>query len=218
MKLVAISDTHGHHDSLTVPDGDVLIHAGDFTKHGTLAELDAFNTWLDTLPHTHKIVVAGNHEHALDSEERSQAEAHLDAAHYLQDDTVTLDGVTFHGSPWLPTPFLSPLRSTAFTRPEQAVREKYTEIPDDTDVLITHCPPRGIADRLRFLHNHTGCDPLRNTVDRVQPQYHVFGHVHEGYGRYERGETTFLNAAMSYIPLLGGTITRLRNDPLTAEV
>ena len=34
LKIVCISDTHGKHRSLKVPDGDVLVHAGDITSKG----------------------------------------------------------------------------------------------------------------------------------------------------------------------------------------
>ena len=61
MRLVLISDTHGDHDHLTVPDGDVLIHAGDMTENGEVSEVRDFNRWLGTLPHKHKLVIAGNH-------------------------------------------------------------------------------------------------------------------------------------------------------------
>ena len=66
LRFVAISDTHNKHADLVVPPGDVLIHAGDVTWGGTLAEVEAFNAWLGTLPHKHKIVVAGNHDFAFD--------------------------------------------------------------------------------------------------------------------------------------------------------
>ena len=59
MKIVAISDTHGLHGSLTIPDGDLLIHAGDLTRHGTLNDVQEFNYFLGSLPHPHKIVIAG---------------------------------------------------------------------------------------------------------------------------------------------------------------
>ena len=49
-----------------IPDGDILIHAGDFTRCGHLQEVRDFNTWLGTLPHKHKIVIAGNHELSFD--------------------------------------------------------------------------------------------------------------------------------------------------------
>lgn len=34
MKLVCLSDTHGLHAPVQVPDGDILIHAGDVSDRG----------------------------------------------------------------------------------------------------------------------------------------------------------------------------------------
>ena len=55
-----------------IPEGDILIHAGDFTRCGNLQEVREFNTWLGTLPHKHKIVIAGNHELSFDQEFRNK--------------------------------------------------------------------------------------------------------------------------------------------------
>ncbi|PGG95141.1 hypothetical protein AJ80_10016 [Polytolypa hystricis UAMH7299] len=65
VRVVCISDTH----TLTlddVADGDLLIHAGDMTNDGTLAEIQAQIDWIKTLPHAHKVVIAGNHDSWLD--------------------------------------------------------------------------------------------------------------------------------------------------------
>ena len=62
MKLVLISDTHGLHSKVSVPDGDILIHAGDLTNVGKAMEIAEAGEWLRSLPHKHKVVIAGNHE------------------------------------------------------------------------------------------------------------------------------------------------------------
>ena len=62
MRLVLISDTHSLHGDLVIPDGDMLIHCGDYSNHGAFGDLLAFNKWLGKLPHEHKLVVSGNHD------------------------------------------------------------------------------------------------------------------------------------------------------------
>eukprot|EP00913_Durusdinium_trenchii_P029972 g28086.t1 len=62
LRLVIISDTHNCHRDLTVPDGDILIHAGDFTQFGKEEHAEDFNRWLGEQPHKTKLVVLGNHE------------------------------------------------------------------------------------------------------------------------------------------------------------
>jgi hypothetical protein len=54
LRVVMISDTHNMHRRLEVPDGDILIHAGDFTMYGRSAHAADFNLWLGELPHRHK--------------------------------------------------------------------------------------------------------------------------------------------------------------------
>ena len=62
MRIIMISDTHAQHRRVDIPDGDVLVHAGDITRRGGLDDLADFNAWLGTLPHRHKVVIAGNHD------------------------------------------------------------------------------------------------------------------------------------------------------------
>jgi predicted phosphodiesterase len=68
MRLVLLSDTHQRHDDLVVPDGDVLVHAGDFSRRGKEAEVVRFNAWLGVQPHRAKLVVAGNHDFLFEQE------------------------------------------------------------------------------------------------------------------------------------------------------
>ena len=53
-----------------------------------------------------------------------------------------LDGCRFWGSPWS-VPFFK----WAFMRPEKELAETWAQIPDDTDVVIVHGPPKGYGDR-----------------------------------------------------------------------
>ena len=190
MELVFLSDTHGCHREIKIPNGDVLIHAGDFSLwFGTMEELEEFNDFLGRLPHAHKIVVAGNHDFCF---ERTNADARttLTNARYLQDESIEIEGLKFYGSPWQPE-FLN----LAFNLPRgESLRRKWAMIPHDTDVLITHGPPHGIGDKT-FDGRHVGCEELLLRVKEVKPRIHVFGHVHEGRGKFEIEDTIFLNAA-----------------------
>jgi Icc-related predicted phosphoesterase len=192
MRLVLISDTHGDHDHLSVPDGDVLIHAGDMTDNGEVSEVRDFNRWLGTLPHKHKLVIAGNHDFCLADGSPSAWEL-LSHATYLQDQAVVIASMMFYGSPWQPS-----YCDMAFNLSSDAqLQEKWSLIPQDTDVLITHCPPHGILDVTMDDHEHIGCKMLRPLVlNWVKPRLHVFGHVHEQHGNKLTPETLFVNASI----------------------
>ena len=188
MRIVAMADTHMFHDGLTVPEGDVLVHAGDLTRTGSVEELRTVNAWLASLPHRHKIVVAGNHDRALE-QAPAEARAVLDAGHYLEGASIEIEGLRFWGGPWQPEYF-----SWAFNLPRgEPLAERWSRIPEGTDVLITHGPPMGIGDTVRPDH-HVGCADLLHRVLQVQPRLHLFGHIHEAHGRWDLGPTTFVNA------------------------
>ncbi len=190
LRLVVLSDTHGLHEGLEIPDGDVLIHAGDLTGHGTLGEIGAFDAFLARLPHRHKIVIAGNHDRCFEHQ-RSAARSLLRHAHYLEDEAVEVAGLKFYGSPWQPWFF-----DWAFNLqrgPE--LRAKWQRIPDDTDVLVTHGPSLGHGDMTRR-GERAGCADLLERLRQVQPRYHLFGHIHEGYGVSTEGKTTCVNASV----------------------
>lgn len=68
VRIVCMSDTHARTDRIQfdIPAGDIFIHAGDFTNWGGKDDVKQFNSWLESLPHKHKIVIAGNHEISFD--------------------------------------------------------------------------------------------------------------------------------------------------------
>lgn len=190
VRIVVISDTHGLHRELAVPDGDILVHAGDITRHGELEELFEIDDWLAGLPHRHKLVIAGNHD--LCFEEFSGIGAQLlPHATYLQDEAVTIEGLTFYGSPWTPKFF-----DWAFNLPRgEPLAKKWALIPAGVDVLITHGPPRGHGD-YTFQSVKAGCADLLKAVGRARPRYHLCGHIHEAAGQTEEGGTVFINASV----------------------
>jgi len=194
MKIITLSDIHTQYDDLDVPDGDVLVIAGDFTGTGTVFQVEAFNAWLSQLPHKHKIYVAGNHDIGFEKN-RKVMEALVTKATYLEDSSITIEGVKFHGAPWQPE-----FCNWAFNLPRgEKLKEKWDLIPDDTDVLITHGPCYGILDsniapddpRVNF-----GCKDLRARVAEVKPTYHIFGHIHGSYGQQVVGDTTYVNTSI----------------------
>ena len=193
MKLVLISDTHGQHRKFDIPEGDVLIHAGDFMRSGMYAhEIVDFNDWLDSTPCPTRIVIAGNHDRLF--ELQYSVRSYLTNAIYLQDSAVEIDGLKFWGSPWQPE-----FNNWAFNVPRGAAIKKYWDlIPEGTDVLITHGPPYGILDRILPERGveHLGCGELLKAVDRIQPRLHVFGHIHGGYGDRWDHDTLFINASL----------------------
>lgn len=209
MKIICISDTHTHHKKIQLPSGDVIIHAGDFSRKGTLSDIRKFAKWYGETPFKYKIVIAGNHDFGFENEDRGEAEKLLadNGIVYLNDSGIIIDGINFWGSPVQPT-----FHNWAFNRDRgNDIKMHWDLIPADTDVLITHGPPKDILD-LCAHGERVGCADLLDAVERVRPKYHIFGHIHEAYGEYKTEFTTFVN------PSIVDERYQLKNKPILITV
>ncbi|KAF9356580.1 metallophosphoesterase domain-containing protein 1 [Mortierella sp. AD094] len=246
LRMVCISDTHNTTDvnNYPIPEADILVHAGDFTKMGTTAQIDQFICWMKSLTNIPlKIIIAGNHEVILDKEfyetnwrnfhpakEDQQAAVNKlrSAGHgivYLDNESYNIDGAKIlykkwqkqekqnmkgktlqqihaegaaaatseiaavdprqdwtegyqvWGSPWQPEFF-----NWAFNEERGKLHEIWKLIPTDTDILITHGPPEYHGDIVPENNVHAGCRELLERLRDIKPLYHVFGHIHQGYG------------------------------------
>jgi Icc-related predicted phosphoesterase len=192
MKLCIISDTHNKHKRLAkLPDADVIIHCGDFTSIGQSHEIVNFMQWYSKLPYKHKIIIAGNHDWLFETQRLLALEKVPESVIYLEDSGVELEGIKFWGTPVQP-----PFNNWAFNRHESKLKQHWEAIPDDIDVLITHCPPMTIFDWSIYDNIHTGSPTLyHHVLKRIKPQVHCFGHIHGGYGIKVIENTTFINAS-----------------------
>lgn len=191
LRLVCLSDTHNNLSEIVVPDGDVLIFAGDISMGGRERELIAFNTDLVRVKDRFKkiILIAGNHDFMFQTNHYN-AKRLVPNATYLEDSEVIIDGVKLYGSPWQPW-----FHDWAFNLQRgQEIKKKWDMIPKDTDVLITHGPPYNILDETPR-GEKVGCQDLFDAVMRIKPKVHVFGHIHWSYGEKYFNGTHFVNAS-----------------------
>lgn len=161
----------------------MLIHAGDLSWNGTEEEIADFIEWFGALNYRHKIFIAGNHDDCLD---RAGIEGMPHNCYYLCNSGIEIEGVKIWGIPF----FLSDEILWADLYPKKIAR-----IPQQTDILVSHCPPFGILDKSAFGAN-MGNEDLRKQVEIINPRYHLFGHIHEAYGVYKTSRTTFVNGAV----------------------
>lgn len=192
MKIFAISDTHAAHRDIVVPEGDVFIFAGDMSVFNkNIMNYIDFNNWLGEIPCRYKIVIAGNHDVIFQRNKDKVKEIFTNCI-YLQDESVVIDGFKFYGSPWQPE-----FGGWAFNL-QRGIRlaETWKRIPEDTDVLITHGPPKQICDWNGS--EEVGCEDLLKRVFEVKPKLHIFGHIHQSRGKFKYlGKTLFVNVAMN---------------------
>lgn len=191
MRLVLISDTHAVHEELGSLSGDVLIHCGDFCDgfHEDEDDLSNIDRWFGQQEFERILCVGGNHDFVAQKRHAS-GERVFENAIYLEDEAYEFGGIKFYGSPWLPD-----LEGWAYYLSDEERREKWKLIPADTDVLITHTPPRGILDRSRS-GTPVGCSHLRAALEDLALRIHCFGHVHASHGKWEEFQITFYNAAV----------------------
>ncbi len=197
-----VSDLHGHHPKLE--GGDLLIVAGDLTAKHCNNEFFDFCEWIDQQNYYEKIVVGGNHDTMLADKNYSKIVDTMYPNIYLCDSGTEFEGLKIWGSPWTKTfPGMNP-KCKAFTcDTEEELAEKWNLIPEDTSILITHCPPYGIFDlvlretKWGNKKDYTGSRSLRNQLmNRIEPELHVFGHIHEWGGKMiDTCMTKFVNAS-----------------------
>lgn len=213
MKIVTISDTHNKHKKIEIPDGDIIIHAGDVSGRGHLKEVGAFLNWYGDLPHKYKVLVAGNHDFGFENKNRFILERMCQerGIFYLNDRGIYIEGINIWGSPVQPE-----FCNWAFNR-SRTVEDANTEnaknkghtyiglhwdlISSKADIVVTHGPAHGILDQVKMLGSpnrgdHVGCKALRKKLEEIKPKLHISGHIHEGRGVQINGETTYVNASV----------------------
>lgn len=189
MRLICLADTHNQHHEIAIPEGDVLIHAGDCTDGGTERETLKFLEWFSAMPHKFKILVPGNHDFYF---EKFSFENILPGQiHLLIDSGVEINGYEFWGSPYIPSD-----GSWAFSRERGSeIRKHWEMIPSSTNILITHTPPYKILDEIQSGFN-LGCEELSHKIEILQLTHHIFGHIHFSSGSVKRKGVNYHNTAI----------------------
>ncbi len=166
MKLVAISDTHGNHDKLNLPeDGDVLVHTGDFTAFGKGDEY--FIEWFTAQPQPHKILLVGNHETHM-SDLRLK---HLGK----RNDLILLEPQ--HGR------YEIEINGVVFSLPA---------MNRQADVVLFHYPPEGIFGAAGQIAHQLKYEMSKHDPP---PKLFITGHWHEQRGTQIKAGTKYINAS-----------------------
>lgn len=192
-RLVCLSDTHSKHKQIEIPEGDILIHAGDLTPRGNYFEFISVGNWLKELKSRfkHIIMIAGNHDWGLQIGKPIILNCHFgEDIIYLEDEAIELEGIKFYGTPWV-----QQFYDWAFMKQEEDLKPIWDNIPEDTNILITHSPPFGILDK-ESDNARCGSPSLAERIKQLKElKYHIFGHIHEGYGSVKVNGVSYHNVA-----------------------
>jgi Icc-related predicted phosphoesterase len=182
IKIWHISDTHGRHDSLEVPqEVDLVIFSGDCSNSSDSAvnvnQVKSFIDWFTELPIREKIFVAGNHDVSIERKLVEPSDLLSRDIVYLENDSTVIGGLKIWGSPY--TPCFG--HNWSWNMARNKLNRVWGLIPDDVDVIITHGPPKGILDlsydessRLEYC----GCSSLKKRIFKLNPKLCCFGHIH----------------------------------------
>jgi predicted phosphodiesterase len=212
MIVDCLSDLHGHLPKLA--GGDLLIIAGDLTAHHTEREFMDLCRWIAKQKYRKKVLVAGNHDTMLDAALPYPALCALElACDYLLDSGTEFEGLKIWGSPWTLEFLGEHPDCKAFTcKDEEGLAKHFNRIPRDTNILITHSPPRSFLDRT-LEGKHVGSRELKTALEGLKGlKLHVFGHVHEAQGQEQAGGLTLVNASLVNREL------EMVNKPTTLEL
>lgn len=203
MKITFISDTHTQHKKIELPGGDILIFSGDFMGSGyRVYEAQSFLKWFSEQPYKYKIFIAGNHDRYCENNPElfeALVDDYVDQnVIYLKDDLIEIEGLKIYGTPWQPY-----FCNWAFNIPESdRLISLYQNIPEDLDILITHCPPYNILDKSHDYRNGEeplGSKELETVLSELgehRPKIHCFGHIHGDGGNTLTDGTCYINASV----------------------
>jgi hypothetical protein len=186
-----------------IPDGvDAVFHCGDESHLGNPMrnepECRAFFEWFCGLPIKTKFFVPGNHSTAF--EQGLVTPDDYPSVHFLIHEAAVWDGWNLFGTPYTPLFF-----NWAYMKARPDLDAVWATIPEQTDILLSHGPPKGILDVTRDWRSkepiHVGSKSLtRHVLERIKPKLHAFGHLHDepeinNFGIVERGGVKFVNCS-----------------------
>jgi predicted phosphodiesterase len=202
LRLVCISDTHCQLDKIKIPDGDIIIHSGDFTYSGSIQEISKELYIFGKLPHKYKIGISGNHDWLFEKQPYIARQLCVDNnIIYLEDSSIIIEGIKFYGNPKQKWFF-----DWAFNLPKDGskTKEEWDKIPKDTNVLVLHGPAFGVVDKLLSGHP-VGCPVLLEQIQQLNDLIlFQVGHIHSAYGISSINNALCINASIcneQYKPL-----------------
>ena len=210
MKIVAVADTHGSDFVDKIPECDLLLIAGDISPMHLVHDFYHQRAWFqsDFISQLIKlkdkvgniVFIGGNHDTYLSECNISGNNDSIkkilpDNVHYLCDELINIKGISIYGSPWCNLPFWGakgpPVWNFALSDAELA--EKYSKIPKDIDILLTHGPSFGFCDviledavndlnmkKWNAPPDHLGSKSLYEAIklNKIAPKYVISGHIH----------------------------------------
>lgn len=191
MKIACISDCHEQWQDVVIPECDLLISAGDYSYRGDRTIVRTYHTWLAQQRAKHIISLQGNHELWVEANFREALDivTAIDRRiHFVAHDAIEIEGIKIYCSAVTPA-----FNDWAWNVERgEDIAKHWASIPDDTEILVTHGPARGILDG-----DNLGCVDLTERITELDNlKLHVFGHIHGASGEIVLNKVKHVNAAI----------------------
>jgi len=222
MKIIAISDLHGYYPD-DIPACDLLLIAGDVSPVSNPSIQRkwfpaTFKYWLYGLKNNgvkEIIGIAGNHDRVFQEYPEDERKWDLPWT-YLEDSSTVVNDFKIYGSPWQPWfhdwAFNAERPLSSWNKNEEhfdqakhldpsepELTDIFSKIPTDTDILITHTPPKNILD-YSYDGERVGSNALSARIKHLDSlKLHVFGHIHpadESGRRIELDDVVYANVSI----------------------
>lgn len=154
-----------------------------------------FLPWLNNQPAKYKIFIAGNHDFCFQDIDDLCTPKGI---YYLRDESLELCGINFYGSPWTPWFWDWAFNFPRYDSDGAIAKDKWSKIPDNTNILITHGPPYNILDK-NAGGQKCGCPYLRSRIEKLKNlKLHLWGHIHESFDNIFNNNVLCINASYGY--------------------
>lgn len=190
MVIQAISDLHGF-----LPDYSEKINCDIVCICGDIVPLDIqrnsrkseqwlkqeFIPWCESLNTKHVVFIAGNHDFIFEQSPARIANIFKNDGKiiYLNNNSCEIEGITIYG-----TPFSQYFGNWAFMTNDEGLRNVYSKIPEEVDILLSHGAPTlneaGIIHQGYQKGKDAGIQELTNAVNARAIKYILCGHIHSG--------------------------------------
>lgn len=202
MKIWHISDTHGFHRQLQIPEGiDLVIHTGDCSNqidpYQNEHEVKDFLMWYEQVPIPNKIYIPGNHDTSIERKLITTSDFIARGIYLLNHDWIMINDVKIFGSPYTPT-----YGQWSFMKSRETIYRFWEQIPEGMDIIAVHGPCKGILDSTYNRQNQIefcGDNALKKIVLKLKPKYFLSGHIHN----FE----DIINTGFRYLPDYGITFS-----------
>lgn len=190
VKICAVSDLHGTLPKLDPCDlilicGDsVALNRQSYHKSCYKWYCKEFKPWADSLPCDKVLFIAGNHELGMVGYEEEYYDLFPtnDKVTFLFDDEYVYEkngeAYRIYGTPWC-----KQFGHWAYMANNEQLKDIYSQIPSDLDILITHDQPYNYGDILLDPcpwadGSHIGNIPLLEVIKEKKPRWQFNGHLH----------------------------------------